>query len=81
MQDTEQWKRLATRLKDAEKDLEILQNWRIKHMSECHPKILDWQGKMWGSWLKLTGVAIGVALAVGFVLGQLYPILDRWLGK
>jgi len=82
MQGTDQWQEhYASRVRAIESDVEILQNWREKHMGECHPEILKWQGTMWGNWLKVTGIAVGVALVLGFVVGQLYPVLAGWLGK
>lgn len=82
MQDTDQWQEhYANRVSNLESDVEILQDWRAKHMSECHPAILTWQGTMWGNWLKVTGIAAGVALVIGFILGQLWPLLEKWAGK
>lgn len=81
-QDTDQWlEQYAARLKELEADVKTIENWRIEHMSECHPKILDWQSSMWGNWLKVTGIFGAATLVLGFVLGQLFPILERWLGK
>jgi hypothetical protein len=84
MQDKDQWQdkdqrqeRLAERVehleadqRDTRGDVNVLQDWRIDHMSICHPKIL-------GRLAIIFGVATGIALVIGFVLGNLYPILAR----
>ena len=78
MQETDQWQeQFASRLKDLESaakeargDVTRLENWRIDHMSICHPKIL-------GRLAIIFGVATGIALVVGYVLGNLYPLLAK----
>lgn len=77
MQETDQWQELASRLKrletsekDTRSDVTRLENWRIEHMSICHPKIL-------GRLAIIFGVATGMALVIGYVLGNLYPLLAK----
>ena len=78
MQGTDKWqeqfstrlKNLESTVKDTRGDVTRLENWRIDHMSICHPKIL-------GRLAIIFGVATGIALVVGYVMGNLYPVLAK----
>lgn len=82
MQDTnhghDQWQQSVNReLSDLRDDLNKIEaeqsldtNWRIAHMTECHPKILY-------RLAMILGGMVGLAAVVGYVLGSIFPLLPK----
>jgi len=75
MQDTEQWPQPASlRLEvedlkrdmaDQQRQMVSVQEWRIAHMTECHPRILY-------RLALIIGGVVGASGVLGFVLGIIY---------